>query len=298
MAGLRRFHFFASLSHFILLCLGYAHGYRVFCLRPLTNRYTPILRVARTSLSIPHSSRARAFLFTARGSTDGASDVPNSDSDLPEGVEEESKQTNGIDRDMKEELKEPTAKRTETEEIDDSEEEQKRKDEEVAAAIAEVNTPNRRPPRAKSSDIYANIYAGLYNQPFKIEERVEENDEVENTSFYSNIYYSYDDQEDNDDFTVSKSTITSRLDEVPNSDVTTSTSSRTNRRPPLLTTLLAEGALVGKHYYFFIIIVIIIVIAITIITGIIIIIIITSNIVVTIIIIVLLLNWLLSYRDF
>ena len=70
----------------------------------------------------------------------------------------------------------------------------------TSAAIPELKVPNRRPPlvSSKLASVYANIYGGLYNPPFE-EEEEEEYDEVENTSFYSNIRYTYDDDDDDED---------------------------------------------------------------------------------------------------
>ena len=103
-----------------------------------------------------------------------------------------------------------------------------------------MKVPNRRPPLVKSSDIYANIYSGIYNQPFEIEE-VDEVDEIENTSFYSNIYYSYDDEKDNDDFAEIRSSMTSQIsDSNDDSSYDTSMIGLKNARPPLIKTLTAS----------------------------------------------------------
>ena len=106
-----------------------------------------------------------------------------------------------------------------------------------SAAMDAINTPNKRPPVVKSKDIYANIYSGIYNQPLEIEEE-ELSDELDNTSFYSNIYYSYDDETDGDDFLDIKSTMTSQIsdnDAVIGNDA--SIIGRINARPPLVSTL-------------------------------------------------------------
>ena len=106
-----------------------------------------------------------------------------------------------------------------------------------SAAMDAINTPNKRPPVVKSKDIYANIYSGIYNQPFELEEE-DISDEIENTSFYSNIYYSYDDETDGDDFMDIKSTMTSQI--TDNDDVVGSDASmigRINARPPLVSSL-------------------------------------------------------------
>ena len=106
-----------------------------------------------------------------------------------------------------------------------------------SAAMDAINTPNKRPPVVKSKDIYANIYSGIYNQPLEIEEE-ELSDELDNTSFYSNIYYSYDDETDGDYFMDIKSTMTSQItdnDAVIGNDA--SMIGRINARPPLISTL-------------------------------------------------------------
>ena len=51
---------------------------------------------------------------------------------------------------------------------------------------------------ADKKGVFSNIYSGLYNTPIE-EEEEEEYDEVENTSFYSNIRYTYDDDDDDED---------------------------------------------------------------------------------------------------
>ena len=93
--------------------------------------------------------------------------------------------------------------------------------------------------------IYSNIYSGLYNQP--VEDMEEEGvglDEIENTSFYSNIYYSYDDDEDNDDTSVrsgkKSSNVTSNIPDNDDLDVN-DVIKAANTRPPLLSSTSKTG---------------------------------------------------------
>ena len=104
---------------------------------------------------------------------------------------------------------------------------------------------NRKPPLKKRSEtIYSNIYSGLYNQPLVVDGSGDDvvgsdYDEVENTSFYSNIRYTYDEDTDSEDVQEAKSTIPSRIaDAVMSGDAGIGVGSRvgdvTNKRPPLI----------------------------------------------------------------
>jgi hypothetical protein len=113
----------------------------------------------------------------------------------------------------------------------------------ISGTESEVTTRNKRPPLAsKSSNVYANIYNGLYNLPLEIEEE-EKFDEVENTSFYSNIRYSYGDDEDIDDFPEVKSSMVSKISDSNFGDDSYSTSAKIpNERPPLISSIKREVA--------------------------------------------------------
>lgn len=114
---------------------------------------------------------------------------------------------------------------------------------ETSSEKPEVTTRNKRPPLAsKSGDVYANIYRGLYNLPLEMEEE-ENSDEVENTSFYSNIRYSFDDDEEIDDFPDVKSSIVSKISDSEFGDGSYSTSRKVpNERPPLISSIEREMA--------------------------------------------------------
>ena len=96
---------------------------------------------------------------------------------------------------------------------------------------------NRKPPLKKRSEtIYSNIYSGLYNQPLVVDGSGDDvvgsdYDEVENTSFYSNIRYTYDEDTDSEDVQEAKSTIPSRITESP---VESGEIILANARPPLV----------------------------------------------------------------
>ena len=116
----------------------------------------------------------------------------------------------------------------------------------TSATILELKIPNRRPPLvpSKLASVYANIYGGLYNPPFDEEEEEEEYDEVDNTSFYSNIRYTYDDDDDDDgddadadadaDEESMKSSVVSRISDSSNVDDSLLSRTSKNARPPLI----------------------------------------------------------------
>lgn len=110
----------------------------------------------------------------------------------------------------------------------------------VSSAISEtgdVTTRNKRPPLAsKTSDVYANIYRGLYNLPLEMEEE-EKFDEIENTSFYSNIRYSYGDDEEIDDFPEVRSSIVSKISDSSFGDDFSISAKLPNERPPLISSM-------------------------------------------------------------
>lgn len=112
----------------------------------------------------------------------------------------------------------------------------------TSSEIPEVTTRNKRPPLAsKSSNVYANIYSGLYNLPLEMDEE-EKFDEIENTSFYSNIRYSYGDDEEIDDVPEVKSSMVSKISDSSfgDDDLYSTAPKVPNERPPLISSIKRE----------------------------------------------------------